>query len=256
MGEVDAYNQGIEFLNKLAFIKYCKVSRADLCVDRVMPLPDINRKTQIVTRLREKDSFYGGDYQNGLNQTGYQFGRGGIACRFYDKTFEISVKGRDHIKQIWIENGWDEKSSVCRFELQLRREGLRRFDVNMDFATFLMSKSDIWTYATGKYIRIVEDGSATRKERSSVTEYWKEYQKCATLLGENRGVLPYKQISNDWHALIKQADGCLASAWARLAADLGELQATKILEKEWSQPIPKNVIQYGMQQKTRFVHLS
>ena len=255
VGEIQAYNKVVEFLNEWIFLEYCKVSRADLCVDMVMPLPEINRKTQIVSLLREKDLFYGGDYQRGQRETGFQFGRGCIACRLYDKAYEISVKGHGHIMPLWTANGWDGVSPVSRLELQLRRDGLRRFDANMDFITFQDSKADIWAYMTDRYIRIVNPDSATRRERAQVTDYWKDYQSCAGLFGERRGVLPYRQINLDWQPLVKQAAGCMASAWARLAADVGELEATLILEKEWQHKIPQKVIEAGLLQKARFAHL-
>jgi hypothetical protein len=255
-GEVQAYNKVVEFVNNMASTTYCRVSRADLCVDKVMPLPEINRKAQVVSLMREKDLFYGGDFQRGQRETGYQFGRGGMSCRFYDKEYEIAVKGHGHIKQVWIENGWDGESPVSRLELQLRREGLRRFDATMDFVTFQDSKSDIWAYMTNKYIRIVNPESATRKERAKVIEYWKDYQSCDGLFGERQGVLPFKQISSDWRHLVKQATGCLASTWARLAADVGDANATLILEKEWEYKIPEKVIEAGLMQKARFGHVS
>jgi len=256
VGEIPAYNQVIEFLNQLAFIEYCKVSRADLCVDRVMPLPEIDRKTQMVSLLREKDRFWGGDYQKGQRETGYQFGRGGIACRLYDKLNEISAKGSGHIMPLWTTNGWDGVSPVSRLEFQLRRDGLRRFDDNMDFAIFQDSKSDIWGYGTDKLLRIVDHDSATRRERAQVTEYWKDYQRCAALFGERRGVLPYRQLNPDWLLLVKQSAGCMATALARLAADVGEAEATLILEKEWGHGIPHKVREAGLLQKARFSHLS
>jgi len=255
-GEITAYNQVIEFINKWAFIAYCKVSRADLCVDRVMPLPEINRKTQVVSILREKALYYGGDFQRGQYETGYQFGRGGMACRLYDKAYEISVKGHGHIMPLWTANGWDGESPVSRLEIQLRREGLRRFDANMDFVTFQDSKADIWAYGTDKVLRIVETGSATRKERAKVIDYWEDYQSCARLFGERQGVLPYKQSCPDWQPLVNQATGCLASAYARLAADVGEAKAAFILKKEWEHGIPRKVIEAGLLQKARFTHLS
>ena len=255
-GEVQAYNKVIELVNIMASVAYCKVSRADLCVDRVMPLPEINRRTQVVSRLREKDLFYGGDFQSGQRETGYQFGRGSIACRLYDKAYEVAVKGRGHILPVWRGNGWDGESAVSRLELQLRREGLRRFDKNMDFVTFQDSKPDIWVYVTDKYIRIVDPDSATRKERAKVMGYWKDYQDCYGLFGERLGVLPYKQLSLEWRHIVKQAAGCIASAWARLAADVGETDATIILEKECGHKIPDNVIEAGLQLKANFAHLS
>lgn len=56
--------------------------------------------------------------------------------------------------------------------------------------------------------------------------------------------------------MVKQAAGCLASAWARLAADVGDTNATLILEKEWECKIPEKVIEAGLLQKARFVNLS
>ena len=70
------------------------------------------------------------------------------------------------------------------------------------------------------------------------------------------GVLPYKQLSLDWRPVVKQAAGCMASAWARLAAEIGEAAATRFLEHEWGQKIPKEVIEAGLLQKARFGHLN
>ena len=56
--------------------------------------------------------------------------------------------------------------------------------------------------------------------------------------------------------MVKQANGCLASAWARLAADVGDVNATLILEKEWECKIPEKVIEVGLLQKARFAHMS
>jgi hypothetical protein len=256
VGDVGAYNEAVEFINEWAFLEYCKVSRADLCVDRVMSLPEIDRKTQVVSVLREKDLYYGGDYMRGQRETGFQFGRGSITCRFYDKTNEISTKGLAHIMTLWMENGWDGISPVSRFELQLRREGLRRFDSNMDFATFQNGKSDIWAYGTNKLIRIVQAGSATRKERAKVTEYWKDYQNCAAIFGQRQGVLPYREISPEWQMLVKQAIGCMASAWARLAADVGEGNATQMIENGWGNKISSKIMEAGLLRKAQFASIS
>ena len=163
-GEVAAYDEVIDFLNEVALLEYCKVSRADLCVDKVMALPEINRKTQVVSLIRAKDLYYGGDFQTGQRETGHTFGRGGIAFRFYDKAFEILLKGHDHMIPLWKANGRDESIPVSRLELQLRRDGLRRFDANMDFATFEESKADIWAYGTDRFLRIVDADSATREK--------------------------------------------------------------------------------------------
>jgi len=56
--------------------------------------------------------------------------------------------------------------------------------------------------------------------------------------------------------VVKQAKGCLASAWARLAADVGEVEATRFLENEWECKIPGKAIEAGLLQKARFAHMS
>jgi len=56
--------------------------------------------------------------------------------------------------------------------------------------------------------------------------------------------------------VVKQANGCLASAWARLAADIGDANATRILEEAWECKIPEKVIEAGLMQKARFGHLN
>ena len=56
--------------------------------------------------------------------------------------------------------------------------------------------------------------------------------------------------------MVKQATGCLASAWARLAAKVGEIETTRSLENEWECKIPEKVIEAGLMQKARFAHMS
>jgi hypothetical protein len=49
----------------------------------------------------------------------------------------------------------------------------------------------------------------------------------------------FEQLSPDWQPVVKQANGCLASAWARLAAQVGEENATRLPENEWECKIPE-----------------
>ena len=56
--------------------------------------------------------------------------------------------------------------------------------------------------------------------------------------------------------MVKQATGCLASAWVRLAAEVGEVEANRFLVNEWGQKIPDEVIEAGLLQKARFAHMS
>jgi len=65
------------------------------------------------------------------------------------------------------------------------------------------------------------------------------------------------QTDKSWLATCcKASDGRLASAWARLAAKIGEVEATRLLENEWECKIPEKVIEAGLLQKARFAHMS
>jgi hypothetical protein len=55
---------------------------------------------------------------------------------------------------------------------------------------------------------------------------------------------------------MEQAAGCLASAWARLAAKVGEIEASHFLENEWGEKIPEEVIEAGLLREPRFAHLN
>ena len=53
-------------------------------------------------------------------------------------------------------------------------------------------KADIWSYGTDRFLHIVKPDSKTHKERTKVTDYWRDYQNCTPLFGERLGVLPFK----------------------------------------------------------------
>ena len=48
----------------------------------------------------------------------------------------------------------------------------------------------------------------------------------------------------------------MTSAWARLAAAVGDVEATRIIERKWGQPIPEELRIAGVMQKAKFAHLS
>lgn len=56
--------------------------------------------------------------------------------------------------------------------------------------------------------------------------------------------------------MVKQAIGCMAGAWARLAAQIGEVGATRFLEEVLGQKIPQEAIEGGLLRKARFGHLN
>ena len=48
----------------------------------------------------------------------------------------------------------------------------------------------------------------------------------------------------------------MESSWARLAANVGDDNATRILEKEWGEHLPEEVIEADRPPKASFSHMS
>ncbi|MFC2066512.1 hypothetical protein ACFLUO_05575 [Chloroflexota bacterium] len=257
-GEVNAYNKVIDYVNQWADIEYCQSSRVDPCVDLAMPYPDIDVKNQVVSRIRKKGLYHGGEFFNAMNDEGMTFGRKGMYhIRLYDKLRQIREKHLSHMIPVWKAHGWDGESPVTRLEGELRRDGgLTLFDKEMTFETYLKLRADIWHRMTHNYLRIIQVGSATRRENCKPIDWWQDFQSCSALFGERLGVLPYRQLRPEWQPLVKQASGCIASALARLAANVGEANAIRILGKEWGQGIPPHIIEVGLARKARFTHMS
>lgn len=64
-------------------------------------------------------------YTLGSLPTGWSIGmKGSISARLYDKTLEIQKSGKDYLKALWYEAGWEPEQSVFRLEFQLEREHL------------------------------------------------------------------------------------------------------------------------------------
>jgi len=82
------------------------------------------------------------------------------------------------------------------------------------------------------------------------TKCWHQFSYAMSLL------IVFRQLSPAWRPIVKQAAGCMASAWSRLAADIGDANATRILEETWGCKMPEKVIEAGLLQKARFAHMS
>ena len=63
------------------------------------------------------------------------------------------------------------------------------------------------------------------------------------------------QLSPEYQALVSQSNGCLASALARLVADVGKASAMILLERECGHDIPRQVIEEGLLRKAKFAHM-
>jgi hypothetical protein len=127
-----------------------QVSRADIFVDFVAPygLHDWDENAW-VTRALQKSR-----YSIGNIPTGWMIGAGGIrSARLYDKTKEIKKSGKEYLKTLWAENGWDGECPVYRLEFQLKREALREHDAATP-DKLLSRLGVLWEYATQEWLRL------------------------------------------------------------------------------------------------------
>ncbi len=68
--------------------------------------------------------------------------------------------------------------------------------------------------------------------------------------------LSHFPAAREWQPLVPQDIGCLTSAWTKLAVDVGDTNATLILQRECGHEIPQHIIEAGSQRKARFAHMS
>lgn len=136
------------------------VSRCDLYVDAVEPFDlDQLERGDWVCRARDIN-----DYGTVSHRTGFVFGRGGdISARVYDKTVEIQRSGKDYMKTVWHEAGWQPGQQVIRTEFQLRGSVLKA----LGFGTLdrlIAEPGALWRYCTTDWLRlaVANPNDATR----------------------------------------------------------------------------------------------
>ena len=105
--------------------------------------------------------------------TGWAIGVGGpIAMRLYDKTLEIQKSGKEYLKTLWREVGWNDESLVWRLEIQLKREVLSQLGLK-NFASVAESLNGIWGYALTEWLRLtLPSASDHKRSRWPVHPLW------------------------------------------------------------------------------------
>ncbi|WP_428389937.1 hypothetical protein [Mucisphaera sp.] len=131
-----------------------KVSRADLCIDILLPEDQWHDRLadHKVTRSRKYAAYHEGPTFSGLS-----IGSGDLQARFYDKPLEIKSKGdKGWFFDIWELEQVTKGFRVIRIEFQLRRETLKQLGVG-DYPTFIEGLREVWGYLTQKWLRMVRD---------------------------------------------------------------------------------------------------
>ena len=149
---------------------WASVSRCDVFVDATAPfnLGEI-RRGDWVCRARRIQEF------GTVNHcTGFVFGGGGdLSARVYDKTEEIKTSGKEYMKTVWYEAGWDLKQTVIRTEFQLRGPALKSLEFgNLD--QLINDTGALWRYCTTEWLRLaIPDGDDTTRSRWGTHPGWR-----------------------------------------------------------------------------------
>ncbi len=125
------------------------ISRLDLYCDTQGWLPAVEDFDKFHCRAVRRRTYsvpiYEQAHLRGRKASGFVFGGGDLMARCYDKTLELSVRGSEWPKALWL--GWDQDQPVWRVEFQFRRRSL----VSLGCSTpeeALSARQELWRYGT------------------------------------------------------------------------------------------------------------
>lgn len=147
------------------------VSRIDLFVDFVSSVDMESWKRDAwITRGRKIWT-----HADSGKFTGWSIGLGGvISARLYNKSLEIEASGKQYLKELWLDAGWDGVTPVWRLEFELKREVLTSHGLSTLHDT-LRYLNGLWSYATTEWLRLAmvtpEDQTRSRWPTHPLWEY-------------------------------------------------------------------------------------
>jgi hypothetical protein len=111
------------------------------------------------------------------------FGRfgGDLYARIYDKTASLSVQGKEYLRDIWSQAGWDGVTPVLRVEFSLSGDFLKNTELlgvcdHRAFDWFVKVIPNLWHYLTTDWLRHTEPSSDLTRSRWPISEFWAEVQ--------------------------------------------------------------------------------
>ena len=187
------------------------VSRMDLYADFQGWLPVETDYHRFVTRGR-KSTAYVEPLQahfEGSRFTGFRIGKQGVVARLYDKTLEIRSTGKDWVHDIWAGAGWDDMQPIWRLEFQLGRQVLAETDLRKPQGV-LDARSELWAYATTKWLSLRTPSANGQRYRWPVAEEWRALQQ-ALLDCPRSPAIRHRIREHDELVLVRGAAGYLTS---------------------------------------------
>lgn len=202
-----------------------KSSRADLCVDILLPVDCWTRELErcFVTRAIVMDP-----HTRNRKLTGFSIGKGLVSARLYDKPAEIATKsGKFWMYDIWGVEHLRKGFVIIRVEFQFRRDRLKELgcDTWADLQDNLLG---LWAYGTRKWLRLVNDAELHHTQQdvlpwwTAVMDGFKGAQTAEPLVRE-------KSISFELQRHAAQVMGGMSSIVALLNKD-SEIDASMPLD--------------------------
>jgi len=125
------------------------ISRLDLYCDTQGWLPAVEDFDKFHCRAVRRRTYsvpaYDQAHLRGRRASGFVFGGDDLMARCYDKTMELSVRGSEWPKALWVD--WDQDHPVWRVEFQFRRRSLVSLGCSTP-AEALAARQELWRYAT------------------------------------------------------------------------------------------------------------
>jgi hypothetical protein len=142
----------------------------------------------------------------------FQFGKDEIVARIYNKSKEIVAKHKEWMRDVWAEHpAYQADEDVWRFEVQYRREALRRMQCISVERAFKVSPGLLYT---GLYWVCPREVTESNLSRCEVQGWWEELIGQATFASTPiPKVKETKQIAG-FAVLVPQMVGLLVSAAA------------------------------------------
>lgn len=114
------------WLPEIGTLKPLSVSRVDVAVD----VQGLDPTPEMMGRIVCSAS-YRATHGTEKNVQTYQFGKGDVVLRVYDKTAEIVHSGKTWVEESWrFASGYDKTLPVHRIEVQLRRKALAELGID------------------------------------------------------------------------------------------------------------------------------
>lgn len=109
------------------------------------------------------------------------FGRfgGALYARIYNKSASLSAQGKEYMRDIWSQAGWDGLATVLRVEFSLSGDFLKNTQLlgvcdHRSFDWFVRVIPNLWHYLTTDWLRHTETSSDQTKSRWATSDFWSE----------------------------------------------------------------------------------